>query len=254
MHPTPRPRRGLVRLALAGAIAALARPADAADLRIFSPVVEPGAIEFEDNSAVTFDRSAKRDGQQSHFGQIGYGVTDFWRTEIEGNWDNGDGSLGARTVDNENIFSLLNDAEHRFHFGVVEEYDRAVAGHTPDTLTLGTLFQKQIGASETILDVLFDRNFGPGAPTGTTLRYAARDVWTIAPLLAPGIELYGEPGRVGRLPAFAEQDHRLGPALTGRFDIEGLGELGYDVAYVFGLTPATSKETIVWRLELGIRF
>jgi hypothetical protein len=253
VRPTPRARRGFILITVLGA-AAIAPPADAADLRIFSPIVEEGHVELENNSAVTFDRSAKRNDQQSHFGEMGYGVTDFWRTEIEGNWNNGDGSLGLRTLDNENIVSLLNDDAHRFHFGLVEEYDHAIVGHTPDTLTLGTLFQKESGASESILDVFLDRNFGPRAPTGTALRYAARSIWTVAPLFAPGLEVYGEPGRVGRLPAFDRQDHRVGPGLTGRLQVEGFGEIGYDVAYVFGLTPATPKETVVWRLELAFRF
>lgn len=228
--------------------------ARAADFRIFSPVVERDQLEFGNNSSVSFDRSPRRNDQQSHFGEIGYGVTDFWRTEIEGSWENGDGGLRLRTLDNENIFHLLTAARHGIDVGVMEEFDGSVDGRTPHTLTLGTLFQERIGASETLLDVLFDRQFGRRASTGTTLRYAARSVWEITPLLAPGVELYGQPGRLGRLPDAGLQDHRLGPGLTGRLEVEGLGEIGYDVAYVFGLTPATPKETLVWRLELAIRF
>jgi hypothetical protein len=228
--------------------------AEAADLRIFSPIVEAGRVELENNSSVSFDRSPRRNNQQSHFGEIGYGVTDFWRTEIEGNWEGGDGGIRLRTLDNENIFHVLKSAKTWLDLGLLEEYDHAVDGHTPDTLTLGTLFQKEIGPSQTIVDVFFDRQFGRHAMTGTTLRYAGRSVWEIAPLFAPGIEFYGQPGRVSRLPDYGLQDHRLGPGIAGRLEIEGFGEIGYDVAYVFGLTPATPKETVVWRLELGIRF
>jgi len=229
-------------------------PADAADFRIFSPIVERGQLDLENNSAVSFDRSPRRNNQQSHFGELGYGVTDFWRTELEGSWEGGADGIRLRTLDNENILHVVEGTQHGLDVGLLEEFDKAVDGHAPDILTLGALFQKDAGPSETILDLFVDRHFGRHATTGSILRYAARSTWAITPAVAPALELYGQPGRIGRWPASAEQDHRLGPGIAGRWDVEGLGELGYDVAYVFGLTPAAPKETIVWRLELGIRF
>jgi hypothetical protein len=102
----------------------IAGPATAAELRIFSPAVpEPGAVEFEANSSVTFDKSRERDGQQSHFGEVGYGVTDFWRTEIEGNWESGKDGLRFRTLDNENIFQLSSQSRSWIDFGLLQEWD-----------------------------------------------------------------------------------------------------------------------------------
>lgn len=122
-------------------------------------------------------------------------------------------------------------------------------------MTFGTLFQKDIGPTQTIIDVFVDREFSRNATPGTILHYAGRSLlWQITPLIGPGAEFYGQPGRIGDLGKASSQDHRLGPALAGELEIEGVGEIGYDIAYVFGLTPASPQGTIVWRFEFGTRF
>lgn len=229
--------------------------ATAAELRIFSPVVpEQGQVEVENNSSVTFDRSRQRDGQQTHFGEVGYGVTDFWRTELEGHWESDEDGLRLRTLDNENIVQLSSQRRSWIDFALFEEWDQAVDRRTPDVLTLGTLFQKRIGLSQTVVDVFLDRQFSRNAAPGTTLRYAGRSIWQVTPLVGPGVEFYGQPGRIGHFGDFDGQDHRLGPALAGELEIEGVGEVGYDIAYVFGLTPASPQGTVVWRVEFGRKF
>lgn len=228
--------------------------AHAAELRIFSPRVEQGRVDVENNSAVTFDRSADRNRQQTHFGEIGYGMTDFWRTEIEGHWESDVDGLRFRTLDNENIFQLLSSERHWLDAALLEEWDHAVDRRSPDVLTFGALVEKDVGASHTILNVFFDREFSRNATPGTILRYAGRSVWQLTPLIGAGAEFYGNAGRIGHMGAFDQQDHRLGPALAGELDLGRLGEIGYDVAYVFGLTSAAPEGTVVWRFEYGFRF
>ncbi|HKW53008.1 MAG TPA: hypothetical protein VJO12_04895, partial [Stellaceae bacterium] len=42
--------------------------------------------------------------------------------------------------------------------------------------------------------------------------------------------------------------------VSGAVDIEGVGELGYTLAYLFGLTPTSPNGTVVWRFEFDRRF
>ena len=56
--------------------------AGAAELRISSPVVEQGEFSVENNTAVMFDKAGSKNGQQTNFAEIEYGITDFWRLEL----------------------------------------------------------------------------------------------------------------------------------------------------------------------------
>ena len=42
--------------------------------------------------------------------------------------------------------------------------------------------------------------------------------------------------------------------ISGSVDIEGVGEFGYALAYLFGLTPTSPNGTVVWHLEFYRRF
>ena len=248
-------KRGL--LSLAGGILLCAwalRPAIGADLRIFSPVVEPGQTELGESGSTTRDRRQRQNDQQAHFAELGYGVTEYWRTEIEGHWETGEDGVRFRSVDNENIFHLLSADRYWADVALLAEFDASVDGGTPHFLTLGPLFQKQIGRSLTTLDIFFDRQFGHGATYGTTLRYLGRSIWQTSELISPALEIYGEFGRIGRFGKLASQDHRIGPALTGALDLPGIGPVGYDVGYLFGATPNAPSGTIEWRFEFDVRF
>lgn len=255
---SPEPRRRLVRARrLWTAVATLLSTmivarADAAELRIFSPVVEQGEVNFENNSAVTFDKAGSKNGQQTHFAEIEYGVTDFWRLELEGKWDTGADGLRFRTADIASIFALLRQDEHALDGALFIEYDHAVDGRSPETATVGGLFRKDFGRSGTTANLFFDNELGRNASSGIRLRYSGISTWRVDALLAPGLEAFGEPGKVGH---FSDvQDHRLGPAIAGAADIEGIGSLSYSIGYVFGLSPGAPSGTVVWRLEFGVRF
>ena len=236
------------------AVLALAGPALAADFKINPPSMEPGEISIEDNSAVVTSRGGSNDPKHSHFAELGYGVTEFWWTEVEGHWESGEDGLQFRTVDFENAFRVLRQGTWWPETAIFVEYDHAVDRSSPEQATLGGLFRKDFGPSSTVLNLLFDHDLGRNAKTGVKLRYTGLSTWQIIPELAPGIEVFGEAAKVPHFSSAAGQDHRLGPAISGGLDIAGLGEFGYNIAYLFGLTPTSPNGTIVWRLELDFRF
>jgi hypothetical protein len=243
-------------LLLAGAAvtAPLPRSAHAADFKINPPSIDQGEISLEDNSAVIVSRGGSTDSTHSHFAELGYGITDFWWTEIEGHWESGEDGFKFRTVDFENAFRLIRQESWWPETALFVEYDQAAETHSTNTATLGTLFRKDFGPSSTTFNVLFDHDLGRNATTGVHMRYTGISTWQFDEEFAPGIEVFGDAGRVGSFVNSRGQDHRLGPAISGSVDIEGVGEFGYAFAYLFGLTPTSPNGTVVWHLEFDRRF
>ena len=240
-------------LLLVGAVLAAIAPAQAADLKINPPSIEEGEIDLEDNSEVLLQRGHSTDAGQTHFGEFGYGIRDWWWTEIETHWDNGDRGQRLRTLDFENAIRLQPQDGYRPESAVFLEYDHAVDGVSPETATVGGLFEEDLGPSSTVLNLLFDHDLGRNAETGEQLRYIGVSTWTIAEALAPGVEFFGAPGKLPSFDRASLQDHRLGPVLTGAVKIGGLGDFGYTAGYLFGLSSGAPNSTLIWRLELDIK-
>ncbi len=250
MEHTYRFIRVLTVLALVCSTAA----AIAAELKINPPSIPQGELDVEDNSSVIAERGRSTDTAQAHFAELGYGVTDFWWTEIEGHWESAENGLAFRTLDFENAFRLLREGEYRPETSVFFEYDQAIAAHTAGQATVAGLFGKDFGPSSTTLNLLFDHDVGPYAGKGTRLRYVGVSTWEVVPAFAPGVQFFGQPGRLGDFLRLSAQDHRLGPAVAGAIDIDSFGGLGYRLAYLFGLTAASPSGTVAWELEYNLRF
>ena len=160
-------------------VLAVVHGADAADLKINPPSMDQGEFDLEDNSIVVLDRGRSDESQQTHFGELGYGVTDYWWTELEGHWESGGDGLRFRTVDFENAFRLIRQDDFWPETALFLEYDQATKAHSADSATVAGLFRKDIGPSSTTLNILFDHDIGPAAQTGTRLRYVGISTWQV---------------------------------------------------------------------------
>src|SRR4051812_12504766 len=58
-------------------------PARAADFKVFYPDVEQGEFEVENRLFGTADRNRDRGNERNQTAEMGYGITDFWFTEVE---------------------------------------------------------------------------------------------------------------------------------------------------------------------------
>jgi hypothetical protein len=228
--------------------------AGAADIKLNPPSMEQGEVSLEDNSAIIAERGRSQDSAQAHFVELAYGITDYWWTEVEGHWETGENGLKLRTVDFENAFRLVRQEGPWPETALFLEYDHATDARSPEGATVGALLRKDFGPSMTVLNLLLDHEFGRNQNSGTRLRYLGASTWQVTPEFAPGIQFFGAPGKVLNFERSGAQDHRVGPTVAGAVEIEGKGELGYSVAYLFGLTPAAPRGTLVWRVEFDVHF
>ena len=68
-----------------------------------------------------------------------------------------------------------------------------------------------------------------------------------------GVEIYGEMGEFGHVLPSGQQDHRLGPVISGELDRTDTGKWKYELGYLFGVSDAAPTGTLKFNLEYEFR-
>ena len=245
--------RNIIALTVAGAAIATPARADIGELKVYSPLIETGVLEFEYRGARTFDSDpAKNDAEAQKF-SLGYGLTDWWFFEAYGEWAKDPG--GTTHFDGtewESVFQLTEPGEYWANFGLLAEYERVQNRKTDsDEIDIGPLIERDFGPITADLNLMFSRQIGPRISergVGFDFRLQAR--WRLMPEFQPGFEAFGDLGPIGALNPLREQQHLVGPAFQGRFTLGSLpGNLQYNTGYLFGLTNASPGGVLKFILE-----
>lgn len=237
-------------LALAAAIF-LPAAAQAASIKVYSPEIEQGETEIEYQGYRTFDNNGTKDNEQVHKIGLGYGITGWWAVEVYGVWkrDPG-GSTNFNATEFENRFELAEEGEYWASLGLLVEYELADRrGVDADELKFGPLVAKEIGNTTATANLIFERQVGPHRASGVGFTYRLQERWHFHPHFEPGIEAFGDLGPIDDFNSPNRQEHMIGPVAHGK-----IGELSYDVGYLFGATGATADGTLKAILEYEIEF
>ena len=247
-------------LALAALIMFAARPAFA-DLKVRMPTVDYRELEFEHNGLITFDaKGSSLNRAQSYTNEVGYGVLPWWEIELEGELASGGGEpLMWEAVTLENTFQLTEPGKYFFNLGFFFEYSQSTLRGEPSGVTFGPIIQKELNdvlGLDTVhtLNLFLSRDIGHNATKDTGFSYAWQSVIRTHPLISPGVEFYGTIDDIAHAGPTAQQQHYVGPVLVGAANFAPYGKLKYEVGYLFGLTPASGRSAIRWRLEYEIAF
>jgi len=227
-----------------------------ADFQVRSPTVEYQEIEFEHNGDTTFDRrNSGMSNDQSYTFSIGYGVTAWWKTELEAETAAPPGeNLKFDATTWENTFQITETGEYWADLGFFFEYSHAHQHGDPESVTFGPLVQKEIGSTLHTFNFLLDKDMGSGASDGTGLELAWQSLWRINQYASPGIEYYGEIDDLGHPGKLSQQQHRVGPVVVGAVAFPPNGKIKYEVGYLFGLTNATERGAVRWKFEYEAHF
>ena len=247
-------RCAFVAIAVTGGLLAAIPPARTA-IHVFSPIVEQGEAELETFFDRSRDHRPTKDGAYTFNVDVGYGVTSFWKTEIEGQWSHdAQGKLHYDSISSENIFQLTPQGEYWLTLGLFAEYEHVALSGDHDSITIGPILQKEFGLNVTTLNLFFTHEVGHGAAGGLPLDARLQSVWRVLPEFAPGFEAYWQPGKLGAFEDISEQRLRVGPAAVGTFRLGRLGKLKYEAAYLFGVTAGSERGTVRGLLEYEIAF
>ncbi len=242
-HRLPHPTLSLLAFALAivAATPALAGPAN----KVYRPVVEKGETEFELRGGYR-DFAGSANEYATVF-DVGYGVTDRWQTELVLEYSGLTGQGGKlEAMEWENVFVLTEQGKHWIDVGLLVEYEHRFASG-PDELKVGPLFMKEIGPTIANLNLIFERQVGPGASSDIELDYAWEVKWRGTQSLEWGVQGFGG---LGKLDNVGQDDsHSIGPALFGKKRLASGNKLGFDAAVLAGINDAAPDVTVRFELE-----
>jgi hypothetical protein len=249
-------------LAWVAAVFAVLSPMSAhADFHVRSPSVVEGEVEVEHNGAYTNDSDPTKGNATSFTAELGWGATSWWKTEFELPIGR-DAGLGESTkiqgVTWENTFQLTEPGEYWANLGFYWEYAAAFRGSGSDTTEFGPLIQKDVGKTTHTLNLFLSKGVGANQDMhGFDFNYAWQSRWNVIREISPAFEIYGDPGPVDHFAKFQNQQLIAGPVVLGSFLLGNLGNLGnlhYEIGYLFGATSASSNGTVRWQLEWETHF
>jgi len=220
---------------------ALAGPADYVNV----PNVENGEKEI-DFKAGTAKLSNGERAQQSSIG-FGYGVNQYWFTEVYYQHER-EGSDAVSIAEWENKFQLTETGKYPVDIGLVVEIEAPLNKNQAYELTLRPLFQTEFGKIQLNGNPVITSTYGPNnEPTQLGYQWQAKYRWK--PTFEFGLQGFGGMGKWNNWDAADEQDHKMGPAIFGKFDIGTHQVIKYNTAMLFGTSNGAANSTFRMQVE-----
>lgn len=97
------------------------------------------------------------------------------------------------------------------------------------------------------------RDTGGGRERAIAFQYAWQSRFPVWSYASPAVEVYGFVQDLAHAGHFRQQEHLAGPAMVGTAKLP-YGQLSYGGGYLLGLTPASSRGAVRWRLTYEILF
>jgi hypothetical protein len=223
--------------------------------KIYKPYVDKGELEFELKGSHYIDEYGEiNGGQKAKFG-IGYGVTEYWMTELEFEREK-EGESGAdfnsEALEWENTLMLTQPGEYWMDVGLYGAYEYALDDDAPDVLEGKLLLAKDIGPFTTLANVTLEHEIGENSEQGLEGGFALGAHYRYSPYFKPGVEWHSELGELEDMGRFEDdQKHQFGPVAYGK--VGGL-PLAYDIGYLFGVSDKAPDGEIKAILEYEVYF
>lgn len=236
----------LVLPALLSCSIAVAGPAD----YIYLPAVQPGERELD----IKYGNATPVAGNSMQAGSIGlgYGVNERWFSELYIKHER-IGASGATLAEWENKLQLTEIGQYLVDLGLVTEFEAPLSGNAPREVRLGTLLQSELGRMQLNGNLLFARAFGAtdesGLPYTTNLLYQWQAKYISQQPLGLGIQGFGELGKWNNWNPSDRQNHRMGPAVMGKFPLAGGQVVKFNAAWLFGVSQAAPGHTFRMQME-----
>jgi hypothetical protein len=154
----------------------------------------------------------------------------------------------------ENKFQLTETGRYAVDVGLITEFEvpkeRRTEGYE---FRIGPLFQWETGMVQWNANALLTRIFRgepePGERRVTELGYQFQVKYRASPAFEYGLQAFGDLGEWDHWAPGAQQSHRLGPAVFGKFKVGERETLRYNAAWLVGANKGAPDNTFRMQIE-----
>jgi hypothetical protein len=215
--------------------------------KVYMPTVVQGELELELNGGYQKWKNHDDDKERQLVFDVGYGFTPWWKSEFAVGYTRVPGqSAKLDELEWENIFALTEPGRYWVDIGLFAELARDHANGR-NVLEVGPMFQHEVGAIQSNLNFLLERELGSAAEPGAEVSYAWQVKWRGNSRFEPGVQGFGSLGRTNDFGHATE--HKMGPAFFGQVALGSRNKLKYDGAILFRLNNNTPDTTVRFTLE-----
>ena len=224
--------------------------------KLYDPYVNKGEVEIEYSGFRTSDTDKAKNNEQAHELEFGYAFTDYWELELTGGFDrSSDQPMKMDSVEAENKFQITQPGEMWMDVGALVTYVHALHVGDPDSIEAKLLLQKDFGKFSSLANIGLEQGFGNDNDGGPDFTVLWNNRYRLNEYFQPGIEIQSDFGKTNVHEKFNDQEHYVGPSAYGKlFGGNGYGDIGYEAAYLFGVTGASPNSAARLMLEYETHF
>ncbi len=232
----------------AGTALIIPRGAQAADYKVYSPLIIKGENELELRAYNAWGTNPASGAKQALKLAFGHSFTDWWASELYATAEQEPGeSLKLEELEWENRFQLTPQGKYWVDVGLLNENEIPRFNRDPYEIKFGPTFSKDFYHFTALLNLLATHQYGTNAASGVGLEYRARLEYRWRRTFSPIIEAYGQPA--GRIGNYGRPRNAIGPGVTGQFPLSAGKSLRYGAVALFGTNGKAADTTLVLRLE-----
>jgi hypothetical protein len=213
---------------------------------VTSPYVNKGMVNVESKTGYVVDDDNNVDGKWQEVFGFGYGITDYWGTEVEV----GFGRSGSRGADTE---TQSIEWQHKFQFAPKGEWPvdmGARVSYAYSTNTGADEIEAKVMAGKTIENwsllgnASIGREVGGDASDNNPYGLSWSASYNYADSFKPGIEMYND------FASDEKPEHLIGPVAYGKI----FGDVGYNTGVLFGVSDAAPDATLKFVIDYKFGF
>ena len=223
---------------------------------VYSPLVTKNSLEIEYKGVRLGDKSSTFENSQAHEVEINYGITDDFRLGLIGQAQRSSGdSFHSEGFGAQALYTTTHQDDWWLNSGILGEYVIANHDNSPDSLEARILLSRVQGPLTLSSNLILGRELGPNHTGGVGFGANAQALYDVGfEHLTPGIEWYGEFGRLNHFGDENSEQHYIGPVVTGEIAEFGNSDIGYSAGYYWGLTDNSADHGARISLDFDIRF
>ena len=226
--------------------------------RLYSPYVTPGELEIEYFGSRSVDDDNSKDNKQKQQFAIGYGVNEWWKTELYAKFEKEPrDNLTFDEWEWENLFQLTERGEYFVDVGATIAYEWTPQDNRADNLEARLLLAKDIDKTTHLLNVIAEKNVGSGPKDSVEGKLLWSSRYNYSRYFEPGFEIESDFGELKDSGSFDDQKHYIGPAAYGKIPLNFTSRadgLKYRVGYLFGVSEAANDGEAILQLEYELHF